>query len=59
MEDSEVVLPVESTAAEHFSLLMSSMADWSALLVFWTRRRLSMRVPEGSRRRNRPPDVQL
>ena len=59
MEDSEVVLPVASTAAEHFSLLMSSMADWSALLVFWTRRRLSMRVPEGSRRRNRPLDVQL
>ena len=34
-------------------------ADCPALLVFCTSRRLSMRLPEGARRRNRPLAVQL
>lgn len=50
---------VSSGAAEHFSLAISSAADCPALLVFCTSRRLSMRLPEGARRRNRPLAVQL
>ena len=35
-------VPLSSRAAVHFSLLMSSSADWPELVVFSTRRRLSI-----------------
>ena len=59
MDRRAVGAAVSSRAAEHRSPRINSSAVWLAALVFWTRRRLSIRVPSAARQRNNPLEVQL